>query len=169
MSGYIIPLLYASIANISKHTQPMKSKKAKHIISYPKLHIIRHNPQPAPKRRHGDLLLLILKPLLHLPNPPFQHIPPLNSNTLPTRPSPNPTPTNPRIKVNLTLLLRQSLRGPLNSHLPFHLAPVEGQRGAGVTSHIRRFPGGVPVGVDHEAAGVEFFEVDCARAHAAGG
>jgi len=144
------------------------SKQAGASKTYPKLHIIRHNPQPAPERRHGDLLL-ILEPLLHLPDPPLQHIPTLNPNALPTRPGPKPAPANPCVEVNLTLLLRQPLRDPLDAHLPFHLAPVEGQRGAGVAGHVRRLAGRAPVGVDDEATGVELLEVDCARAHTARG
>lgn len=138
----------------------------------PKLHHLWHNPQPAPKPRHRNILHPF-KPPLHIPNPPLQNLPPPfllpQHTTLLTRPSPNPTPPRPEIKIRLTLPLPQPLHNPFNPNLPFHLAPPKRQASARVTGHVARFAGAGPVAVDDEAAGVEFLEVDVAGGDGARG
>lgn len=148
----------------------------------PKLHHIRHNPQPSPKRRHRNLVLPI-KPLLHLPHPALQPLPPiiplphrLQHLTLPTRPGPDPRAPRPRVKIPLTLLVTQPLHFSLDTHLPLERLPPKHQARVGVASFASRsedvggFARRGPVRVHDEAAvAVEFFEVDHAGGDAAGG
>ncbi len=138
----------------------------------PKLHHLRHNPQPTPESRHR-YLLLSLKPLLHLPHPSLQHFPPPillpQHTTLLTSPRPNPTAPRPQIKIRLTILLTQPLHPPFNPHLPLNLMPPKRQTRARIAPHIARFPRRRPIAVDDETAGVEFFEVDVAGGDGARG
>lgn len=140
----------------------------------PELDAVRHNPQPAPELRHGDLVGPV-EALLHLAHPALelraavvavgslrlQHL------ALAARPGADAASACPRRVVRLALLAGHALDAALDVDLALQGLPEEEQGGARVGGDVGGLARGAEVGVDDEAPRVQLLEVDGARRDAA--
>ncbi|KAK5624294.1 hypothetical protein RRF57_000009 [Xylaria bambusicola] len=148
------------------------------LAALPKLDRLWHYPQATPEFRNRYMFLAI-EPLFNLLHPALKLFPAVitalsltrigtrsQDLALPTRPGPNPAPTHPRIEVLLAVFARESRGEPLDTDLSLELLPPEGEAGPGIGGEVARLAARAEVAVDHEALGVELFEVHHARGHA---
>lgn len=152
-----LPPVRSSVSNVPEPVvQPT-------LPTLPKLHHVRHQPQPAPKFWHGNLFHSFKSPL-KISHSVFQHLPPTTllgqHFTLFTSPCPYPRPSRPQSEVRLTLLIAQSHHRPLNPNLPFQLVPPKRQTSSWVRPHVFGLSAGAPIAVNDKPGGVEFFEID---------
>jgi len=135
------------------------------IPSLPKLNHLWYHSQASPEFGYRNILHA-LESLLHIPDPPLQHLPSpflfRQNLTLLTRPCPNPGPSGPQPVVALTLLTAQSLHLPFHPNLPLDLVPPKRQARARIAPHVFGLAARAPIAVDDEAGSVEFFQVDVA-------